>query len=177
MELEDAFAAPSTAQSSSESTATFGSKSSGSGANDDFNVPALRPISELLDRRPLAAPATSSGTDRGRQERKERSNRSSSSIPSSTPVMIKTIIRSPTAGRSIDGKSKSPRSNRGSVKGSARESTPGRSNDQDPKRPLSNLLLKPVPDRVPTRYPFLTVGSVGLTPTKLNTAMSLTWSA
>ena len=63
MELEDAFAAPSTAQSSSESTATYGRKSSGSGGNDDLNVPALRPISELLDRMPLSAPATSSGTE------------------------------------------------------------------------------------------------------------------
>ena len=60
MELEDAMAAPSTAQSSSESTATFGRKGSGSSGNDDTNVPALTPINELLDRRPLALPVASS---------------------------------------------------------------------------------------------------------------------
>ena len=178
MELEGAFAAPSTAQSPSESTATLGRKSSGSGGNDDLNVPALRPISELLDRRPLAAPATFSGIERGRQEMKERSNRSSSSKPSFTPVVVKTITKSPATGRSIDGK--------GRVNPLDRTADP--SKDQrgsrfqeglmirTPKRLLSNLLLKSAPDRVPTRCPFLTVGSVGLIPTKLNTAMSLTRS-
>ena len=171
MELEGALAAPSTAQSSSESTATFGRKSSGSGGNDDANVPTLTPINELLDRRPLAVPATSSGTERGRQERKDRSNRSSSTKTSSTPVMIKTITKSPTTGRSNDGKSKSPRSNRGSVKGSARESTPRRSNDQDPEAALEKLIAEGA-GSTSDQMPMLD-DRPGLTPTTLTTAMSL----
>ena len=144
MELEDALAAPSTAQSSSESTAIFGRKSSGSGDNDGTNVPT--PINEFLDRRPLALPATSSGTERGRQDRKDRSNRSSSFEASSTSVIAKTIIKFPVAGRSADGKSKSPRSNCRSskspqlVKGSVRDSGSGRSHGQDPEAILDRLL-------------------------------------
>ena len=49
MELEDVLAAPSTVQSSSESTATFGRKSNSSGGNDDVNVAILTPINELLE--------------------------------------------------------------------------------------------------------------------------------
>ena len=146
MEFEGAIAAPSTAQSSFESAASLGRKSSGSGGNDDLNVTTLGPIGEILDKsgrtlsinlRPIAAPAASSGTERGRQERKERSDRSSLSKPSSIPVMIKAITKSPMSVRSSDRKSKSPRSNRGS----ARESTPGRYG-RDPEVALEQLIAE-----------------------------------
>ena len=158
MEIEDAIAAPSTAQSSSESTATFGRKSSGSGGNDDLHVATLGPIDEVLGKnlRPTAAPAVSSGTERGRQERKDRSDRSSSSKPSSSKVMTKVITKSPTSVRSSDRKSKSPRSSRGS----ARESTPGKY-DRNPEIPLEQLIAEtggglkvnplPVKDDMPNR--------------------------
>ena len=122
MDFEDAIAAPSTAQSSSESTATFGRKGNGSGGNDDLNVSALRPINEVLGNEPrsTAAPAVSLGTERGRQERKDRSDRSSSSKPLSNKVMTKVVTKSPTSVRSRDMKSKSPRSNRGSASESTR---------------------------------------------------------
>ena len=143
MELEDPLAATSTAQPSSESTATFGRKRSGSCGNDDVNVPTLTPISKPLGRRNLAVQATPSGSERGRQERKDRSNRSSSFEPSSTPVMIKTINnKSPTTGRSSEGTSKPRRSNRGSVKGSARDSRPGRSNEQGPEATLERFIAE-----------------------------------
>ena len=123
MDFEDAIAAPSTAHSSSESTATFGRKSSGSGGHDDLPVATLGPIDEALDKdlRPTAAPAVSSGTERGRQEREDRSDRSSSSKPSSSSnkVVTKVITKSPMSVRSRDAKSKSPRSSRGSASASA----------------------------------------------------------
>ena len=124
MEFEDAIAAPSTAQSSSESTATFGRKSSGSAGNDDLHVTTLGPIDEVMskDLRSTAAPAVSSGTERGRQGRKDRSDRYSSSKPSSSKVVTRVITKSPASVRSSDMKSRSPRSSRGS----ARESTPGK---------------------------------------------------
>ena len=139
MDFEDAIAAPSTAQSSSESTATFGRKSSGSGGHDDLPVATLGPIDEVLDKdlRPTAAPAVSSGTGRGRQERKDRSDRSSSSKPSSSKVMTKVTSKSPTSVRSSDRKSKSPRSSRGS----ARESAPGKS-DRNPEIALEQLIAE-----------------------------------
>ena len=139
MDFEDAIAAPSTAQSSSGSTATFGRKSSGSGGNDDLHVATLGPIDEVLGKnlRPTAAPAVSSGTERGRQERKDRSDRSSSSKPSSSKVMTKVITKSPTSVRSSDKKSKSPRSSRGS----ARESTPGKY-DRNPEIALEQLIAE-----------------------------------
>ena len=122
MDFEDAIAAPSTAQSSSESIATLGRKRRG--GNDDLHVTTLGPIDEVLEKdlRPIAAPAVSPRTERGRQERKDRFDQSSSSKPSSSKVMIKAITKSPMSVRSSDRKSKSPRSNRGT----ARESTPGR---------------------------------------------------
>ena len=139
MEIEDAIAAPSTAQSSSESTATFGRKSSGSGGNDDLHFTTLGPIDEVMskDLRPTAAPAAASGTERGRQERKDRSDRSSSSKPSSRKVMTKVITKSPTSVRSSDMKSKSPRSSRGS----ARESTPGKY-DRNPEIALEQFIAE-----------------------------------
>ena len=69
--------------------------------------------------------------------------------------MIKTITKSPTTGRSIDGKSKSPRSNLGSVKRSARESTPGRPNDQDPDAALEKLVSKAGAGSTPEQLPML----------------------
>ena len=158
MDFDDAIAAPSTAQSSSESTATFGRKSSGSGGNDDLHVATLGPIDEVLgkDLRPTAAPAVASGTERGRQDRKDRSDRFSSSKPSSSKVMTKVITKSPTSVRSSDIKSKSPRSNRGS----ARESTPGEY-DRNPEISLEQLIAEsggglrtnplPVEDDTPCR--------------------------
>ena len=76
VDFEDAIAAPSTAQSSSESTATFGRKSSGSGGNDDLNVSNLGPIDEVRgsghrSRGGSAAPAVSSGTEIGEGETRE----------------------------------------------------------------------------------------------------------
>ena len=158
MDFEDAIAAPSTAQSSSESTATFGRKSNGSGGHDDLLVAALGPIDEVLgkDLRPTAAPAVSSGTNRGRQERKDRSDRSSSAKPSSSKVMTKVITKSPTSVRSSDRKSKSPRSSRGV----ASESTPGKY-DRNPEIALEQLFAEtggglktnplPVKDDMPNR--------------------------
>ena len=139
MDFEDAIAAPSTAQPSSESTATFGRKSSGSGGKDDLHVATLGPIDEVLgkDLRPTAAPAVSSGTERGRQERKDRSDRSSPSKLSSSKVMTKVITKSPTSVRSSDIKGKSPRSSRGS----ARESTSGRY-DRNPEKALGQLIAE-----------------------------------
>ena len=139
MDFEDAIAAPSTAQFSSESTATFGRKSSVSGGNDDLHVTTLGPIDEVLDKGlcPIAAPAVSPGTERGRQERKDRSDQSSSSKPSSNKVMIKAITKSPMSVRSNDRKSKSPRSNRGS----ARQSAPRRY-DRNPEVALEQLIAE-----------------------------------
>jgi len=141
VDFEDAIAAPSTAQSSSESTATFGRKSSGSGGNDDLNVSNLGPIDEVRgsghrSRGGSAAPAVSSGTERGRQERKDRSERSSSSKPSSSSakVVTKVTTKSPTNARH---KSKSPRSSRRS----ASTSTGGRYN-RDPEIALEQLLAE-----------------------------------
>jgi len=141
VDFEDAIAAPSTAQSSSESTATFGRKSSGSGGNDDLNVSNLGPIDEVRgsghrSRGGSAAPAVSSGTERGRQERKDRSERSSSSKPSSSSAKVGTKVttKSPTNDRH---KSKSPRSSRRS----ASTSTGGRYN-RDPDIALEQLLAE-----------------------------------
>ena len=142
MSLEDAIAAPSTAQSSSESTATFGRKSSGSGGNDDLHVTTLGPIDEVMDLmnkdlRPTAAPAASTGAERGRQGRKDRPDRSSSSKPSFGKVTTKVITKSPTSVRSSDAKNKSPRSNREH----ARESTPGKY-DRNPEIALEQLIAE-----------------------------------
>ena len=157
MELEDAFAAASTVQSSSGSAVIFGRKSSSSGGNVEANVPTLSPITELLDRRPLAVPATSSEIERGRQDKKDR-NRSSSSKPSSTPVISKITTEFQA------GCSKSPRSTRGSVKGSARESTPGRvffdrkakkPEDQDPEAALDRIIAEAGAGSTPDPLPML----------------------
>ena len=153
MEFEDAIAAPSTAQSSSESAVTFGRKSSSSGGNDEVSAPTLSPINELLDRRPLAAPAASSGTERGRQEKKDRSGRSSSSKPLFTSVIAKIFSKSPVSDKQYEGKSRSPRSSRGSGRESARGSTPGKSAELGPDEILDRLIAEngaePKPDLLP----------------------------
>ena len=96
------------------STATFGRENSGSGGNEDLNVSTLGPINEVRGNEPrsTAAPAVSSGTERGRQERKDRSDRSLSSKPSSNKVVTKVVTKSPASVRSRDMKSKSPRSSK-----------------------------------------------------------------
>ena len=117
VDFEDAIVAPSAAHSSSESTATFGRKCSGSGGNDDLNASTLGPIIEVRgsDPRSTAAPAVSSGTERGRQERKDKSDRFLSSKPSSSMVVTKVVTKSPASVRSRDAKSNSPRSSHGSA--------------------------------------------------------------
>ena len=113
---------------------TFGRKSNSSGGNEDADIPTLLPISELLEGRPLAAPAASSGAERGRQEKKDRTGRSSSSKPSFAPVIAKTFTKSPVTDKQYEIKSKSPRSTRGSgkdsTKGSAKRSSAKMSTDE-----------------------------------------------
>ena len=139
VDFEDAIAAPSTAHSSSESTATFGRKNSGSGGNDDSNASTLGPIIEVRgsDPRSTAAPAFSSGTERGRQERKDRSDRSLSSKPSSSMVVTKVVTKSPASVRSRDAKSESPRSSRGSASVSNRGKY-----DRNPEVALEQLIAE-----------------------------------
>ena len=113
--------------------------SSGSGGNDDLHVATLGPIGEVLDKdlRPIAAPAVSPGTERGRQERKDRSDHSSFSKPSSSKVLIQAITKSPMSVRSSDRKSKPPRSNHRS----ARDSAPG-GYGRNPELALEHLIAE-----------------------------------
>ena len=107
-----------------------------------MNAPTLSPINELLDRRPLAAPAASSGTEQGRQEKKDRSGRSSSSKPLFTSVIAKIFTKSPVSDKQFEGKSRPPRSSRGSGRESARGSTPARSAELDPDEILDRLIAE-----------------------------------
>ena len=119
---------------------TFGRKSNSSGGNEDADIPTLLPISELLEGRPLAAPAASSGAERGRQEKKDRTGRSSSSKPSFAPVIAKTFTKSPVTDKQFEIKSKSPRSTRGSGKDSTKGSATRSSAKMSPDEVLDQLI-------------------------------------